>query len=91
MLKRTAENREANEREVREKTVKANLPGVFGPFSSEASIMRADGSFDVVSLRRYDKLKDRGKITQTKTGLDAYVAGFDPDAPEPKQKFLGIF
>ena len=34
----------------------------------------------------------KGKIMQTKTGLDAYVPGFDPDAPEPKrEKFLGLF
>ena len=43
-------------------------------------------------LARFDKLKDKGKLVKTKTGLDMYVPGFDPDAPEPqRQKFLGIF
>ena len=53
--------------------------------------MRADGSFDSVSIGKFERLKDRGVITKTATGLDTYVAGFDPDAPEPKQKFLGLF
>jgi hypothetical protein len=51
--------------------------------------MRQDGSFEVVPLRRYDQLKDRGKIQQTATGLDQYVKGFDPDAPEPKARMRG--
>ena len=91
LLKRSADNKEANDREVLEKTMKAGMPGTFGPFAKTAPVMRVDGSFDIISIPRLEKLKDRGKITQTKTGLDQYIAGFDPDAPEPKQKFLGIF
>ena len=35
--------------------------------------------------------KDKKKIVRTATGLDAYAPGFDPDAPEPKEKLFGIF
>ena len=91
LLKKTADNAEANAREVKEKTIKANQPGQFGPFANTAPIMREDGSFDVVSLGKFQRLKDRGKITQTATGLDTYVKGFDPDIPEPKQKLFGLF
>ena len=91
LLKKTQENKEANAQLVKEKTIKAAQPGTFGPFAKDAPIMRQDGSFDIVPLRRYDTLKDRGKITQTATGLDMYVKGFDPDAPEPKQKLFGLF
>ena len=91
LLQKSEVNKEANERLVLEKTIKAGQAGQFGPFSNEAPIMRQDGTFDVVSVRRFDKLKDRGKLTKTATGLDQYVAGFDPDAVEPKSKFLGIF
>ena len=91
LKQKTLENAEANAREVKEKTIKAGQAGVYGPFSNEAPIMRADGSFDSVSIGKFERLKDRGVITKTATGLDTYVAGFDPDAPEPKQKFLGLF
>ena len=91
LLQKTADNADANAQLVKEKTIKAGQAGQFGPFANEAPIMREDGSFDTVSLKRYDKLKDRGKLTKTATGLDRYVKGFDPDAPEPKEKFLGIF
>ena len=91
LLKKTADNADANAQLVREKTIKAGQPGQFGPFAKEAPVMREDGSFDSIPLRRYDKLKDKGKLEKTATGLDRYVKGFDPDAPEPKEKFLGIF
>ena len=91
LLKKSAENAEANAQLVKEKTIRANQYGQFGPFSSETQIMRQDGSFDIVSIKRFDKLKDRGKLTKTKTGLDIYVKGFDPDAPEPKEKLFGLF
>lgn len=92
LLQQTADNAEANARLVKEKTIKANEGAQFGPFAKDAPIMRADGSFDAVPLAKFDRLKDKGKLTKTKTGLDRYVDGFDPDAPEPKQpKFLGIF
>lgn len=91
LLKKTADNAESNAQLVKEKTIKAGQPGVYGPFAKEAPIMRRDGNFDSVPLAKYDRLKDRGKLTKTATGLDVYVEGFDPDAPEPKQKFLGLF
>ena len=91
LLRKTAENADANAELVKQKTIKAAQPGTFGPFAKDAPIMRADGTFDIVPLAKYDRLKDRGKITKTKTGLDTYVKGFDPDAPEPKEKFLGLF
>lgn len=92
LLKKTADNAEKNAQLVKEKTIKADQGATFGPFAKDAPIMRADGSFDVVPLAKYDRLKDRGKITQTATGLDKYVAGFDPDAPEPqREKIFGLF
>jgi len=91
LLQRTADNAEANAREVKEKTIKANEGATFGPFAKDAPIMRADGNFDVVPLAKYDRLKNKGVLTKTKTGLDTYVAGFDPDAPEAPTKLFGIF
>ena len=48
---------------------------------------------DVVPLAKYDRLKDAGKITQTATGLDAYVPGFDmAEFDKKKEKgFFGLF
>ena len=92
MLKAKSEaNADANAQLIKEKTIKAGQAGVFGPFSSETQIMRQDGEFDIVSIKKFQKLKDRGFLTKTKTGLDIYVEGFDPDVPLPKEKFLGIF
>ena len=91
LLQKTEENKDSNARLVLEKTIKAGQSGQYGPFASEAPIMRQDGTFDVVSIRRFEKLKDRGKLTKSATGLDQYVKGFDPDAPEAKEKFLGLF
>ena len=92
LLQRTADNKEANDRLVLEKTIKAGLGGTYGPFAKEAPVMRTDGSFTAIPLARYDRLKNQNKIkVSTKTGLDYFVPGFDPDAPEPKQKFLGLF
>jgi hypothetical protein len=92
LLQRTAENAEANDRLVRDKTVKAALPGTYGPFATKAPVQRRDGSFDELPFAKYDRLKDRGFIERSPVGLDRYVEGFDPDAPEPERpKFLGIF
>lgn len=92
LLAKSAENAEINQRIVREKTVAAGLSGTYGPFAKTVPIMRSDGNFEDISFARYDKLKDRGKIYKTATGLDAYVAGFDPDAPEPQRdKIMGLF
>ena len=44
-----------------------------------------------VPLIRVEKLKKQGKIYTKRSGVLAFVEGFDPDAPEPKEKFLGIF
>ena len=92
LLKRTAENRETNDRLVLEKTIANGMAGTYGPLANTAPIMRKDGSFEVVPLRRYDELKDKGNIYKTATGLDAYVATFDPDAPPPPaSKLFGLF
>jgi len=71
LLERSAVNAEANARLVKEKTVAAGLSGVYGPFAKAVPVMRADGNFEEISFARYDKLKDKGKIVRTATGLDA--------------------
>lgn len=92
LLEKSAQNADANAQLVKEKTVAAGLSGSYGPFANTIPVMRTDGSFQDISFPRFDRLKDKGKIYKTKTGLDAYVEGFDPDAPEPKQqKMFGIF
>lgn len=91
LLAKTAQNAEQNARLVKEKTVAAGISGTYGPFASTAPVMRVDGSFDAIPLARFDRLKDKGKIVRTTTGLDAYVSNFDPDAPEPKSKLFGLF
>jgi len=92
LRKRSAENADKNAQEVREKTLKAGMGGTFGPFANNAPVMRADGSFDIIPLGRFDRLRDQKKIVQNKNGLDVYAPGFDPDAKEPEKKgFLGLF
>lgn len=91
LLARTEANKEKNARIVEEKTIAAGLPGNYGPFAKVTPVMRADGSFEDVTLKRFDKLRDKKKIVKTATGLNAYAPGFDPDAPEPRQKLFGIF
>ena len=49
------------------------------------------GDFMDLPLARYDRLKDQKKIVTNKNGLDVFVPGFDPTAPEPKQKMFGLF
>ena len=71
LLERSAANADANARLVKEKTVAAGLSGTYGPFAKAVPIMRADGNFEEISFARYDKLKDKGKIVKTPTGLDA--------------------
>lgn len=95
LRERTAQNQDVNAREVLEKTIKASLPGSYGPLAKTAPVMRADGSFEDVKLALFDQLKDAGKLTQTRTGLDTFVKGFDPDRPlqeqVPKSKLFGLF
>lgn len=92
LLARTKENADENARVVREKTLAAGMSGSYGPLATSVPVMRTDGSFDEISFSRFDKLKDRGNIVRSKTGLDVYIKGFNPDTPEPKQeKLLGIF
>jgi hypothetical protein len=91
LLRRTAENREKNEQYVQDITVKNGLGAQYGPFANTVPVRREDGVFDSISFKRYDKLKDKGKIVKNAVGLDEYVKGFDPDAPLPREKFLGIF
>ena len=93
LLARTEANKVANDREVLEKTIKAGLPGTFGPLAKTAPVMKADGTFDVIPLYKYDKWKDQKKIVVSKTGLDVWAPGFDLDtvSKEPPKKFLGLF
>lgn len=84
LREKTAANAEANALQVRELTLRNGMAGTFGPFSSEVSVMRRDGSFDVISVARFDRLKDAKKIVTNKNGLATFVEGFDPEAPEKK-------
>jgi len=83
LKQRTADNAEKNAREVYEKTLKANLPGTFAPWASEAPVMTANGDFELLPIARFEALKDKGKIVKSATGLDVYAPGFDPKAPPP--------
>ena len=92
LLEKTEQNAEANNQLVKEKTIYAGLSGQYGILAKTTPVMRADGSFSDLSFARFDKLKGRGVIVKTKTGLDAFTAGFDPDAPEPqREKMFGLF
>ena len=81
LKKKSEANKEANDRELLEKTVKANLAGTFGPFSSEGAVMKPNGEFDILPKNVIEKLRDRKYVVTTKTGLDAWKDGFvwDPD------------
>ena len=92
LRQRSAANAAINEELVREKTRANGLPGGFGPFSSSTAVMGNDGSMVVLKRGRYENLKDKGKIYKSASGLEKFVDGFDPAAPEPaRQKFLGLF
>lgn len=97
LLARSEANKEKNAREVQEKTIKNGMDGQFGPFAKNAPVMKADGSFDIIPLAKYDKYKDKKKIVVSKTGLDTWVEGFDYAAAEEEAarkkagKFLGLF
>ena len=80
LKKKSDINREANDRETMEKTVKANLAGTFGPFSSEGAVMKENGEFDILPKNAIEKLRDRGYVVTSKTGLDAWKPGFVFDA-----------
>ena len=41
-------------------------------------------------LARYDRLKDKGKLTQPETGLDTYVPGFDPKTFKDPEGFAAL-
>ncbi|KAL1527111.1 hypothetical protein AB1Y20_015793 [Prymnesium parvum] len=90
LLEKSAANAEKNARLVKETTLKNALGGTFGPFAKDAPIMKADGTFDIVPLARYDRLKDAGKITQSVGGLDMYVSGFDPSTFQEKRGLFGF-
>jgi len=97
LLARSAENAEANEREVREKTLKNGLGGQFGPFSKDAPVMKPDGSFEIIRISALERYKDKKWIIKGENGLDGWVTGFDAaaavaaEAKQEKSKFLGIF
>ena len=92
LRQRTRENKEKNDREVLEKTVKASLPGGYGPLATAAPVMLADGSFEDVPLALYNRLKDGGKIVKSRTGLDTFVEGFDSkQAAEQQRGWFGLF
>ena len=77
LRKRTAENAAANAREVQLRTLTNGMGAQFGPFSSDAPILKPNGDFDVVSVSTLEALKGRGVIVKRR-GLDAYADGFDP-------------
>lgn len=93
LLAKTEANAEKNAREVQEKTIKNGLAGTFGPFAKEAPVMKADGSFDIIPLYKYDKFKDQKKIVLSKNGLDMWAPGWDLEKAsiEQPKKFLGLF
>ena len=93
LLAKTEANAEKNAREVQEKTIKNGLGGQFGPFAKEAPVMKADGSFDIIPLYKYDKFKDQKKIVLSKNGLDMWAPGWDLEKAsiEQPKKFLGLF
>ena len=95
LRQRTAENAEANARDVQERTVRAGLAGSYGPLASTAPVMTQDGGFVDVALGEYDALKNAGKLQTTKTGLDQFVEGYDPSRPLREQQeggwFFGLF
>ena len=97
LLARSAENAEANAREVREKTLKNGLGGQFGPFSKDAPVMKPDGSFEIIRISALERYKDKKWIVKGENGLDGWVQGFDTatavaeEAKKGKSKFLGIF
>ena len=90
LRERTAANADANAQQVKEITTRNGLGGTFGPFSNEASVMRQDGSFEVISVGRLERLKDAKKVVQNKNGLDTFIEGFDPAAPEKKSGWFGF-
>ena len=94
LKQRSLENKEKNDREVLEKTLKAGMGGSFGPFANVAPVMRADGSFETVPLAKLDRLRDKGYVVTSATGLDTYAKGYDPDHPPPEKTgggFFGLF
>ena len=62
------------------------MAGSFAPWANVAPVMTASGGFDLLPISRFEELRAQGKIVKTKTGLDAYAAGFDPKAIESAQE-----
>lgn len=78
---RAEQNKVANERAIKEKTLKAGLAGKYGPFSTERPIVRwvdEELVLDTVTYPEFDRLNRAGVLTKTPQGLDTYVEGFDP-------------
>ena len=100
LLARSAANKEANERLVKEKTLKNGLSGTFGPFAKDAPVMKADGTFEIIRIAKLEKWKDSGKIIVSKNGLDTWAPGFENAAAVEeaeaaaranKKGFFGLF
>jgi hypothetical protein len=62
------------------------LGGTFAPWANEAPVMTATGDFELLSIAQLESLKGAGKIMKTKTGLDAFVPGFDLKTYVPASK-----
>ena len=77
LRQRTADNAAANARDVQLRTLSNGIGAQFGPFSSKAPVLRADGEFDVISVSTLEALKGRDLVVKRR-GLDAYADGFDP-------------
>ena len=54
----------AQSHEVQDITLKNGLGAQYGPFANTVPVRREDGVFDSISFKRYDKLKDKGKIVR---------------------------
>ena len=60
----------ANARVVSDITTKNGLGANFGPFSNDGPVIKADGSTEILTKKRIEKLRDRGLVVQNKVGLE---------------------
>jgi len=80
LLARSKENEEKNARAVRDETIKNGLGGQFGPFSKDASVMKPDGTFEMIRISALERYKDNKWIVTGRAGLDEWVPGYDAAA-----------
>ena len=72
LLAKSGENAEVNARQVREKTLANGMGGAIGPFSNSRAILASDGNLELISLQRFEKLRDQGRIVENVNGLYVY-------------------